>query len=131
MVTTLSRDTFDHVPCAISIKTEAPKSQIFRFENFWLEHEQFNGIFQQAWNTPTSRTVPAQILSAKLKSSRKCLIECEKNLPKLAKTIENTKLVIQFIDLIEEHRDLEIQEWNFRDLLRQHLSSLLEWQKTY
>jgi hypothetical protein len=40
MVTTLSRDTSDHVPCAISIKTEVPKSQIFRFENFWLEQEE-------------------------------------------------------------------------------------------
>jgi hypothetical protein len=50
-VKTLTRDTFDHVPCAISFKTEVPKTQIFRFENFWMEYEQFNdvlipGIFQ-------------------------------------------------------------------------------------
>jgi hypothetical protein len=126
-----SRDTSDHVPCAITIKTEVPKSQIFMFENLWLEHEQFNAIFQQAWNTPTTRTDPAQVLTVKLKSTRKCLKDWQRNLPNLAKTIENTKLVIQFIDRIEEHNDLEIQEWNFRDLLRQHLSNLLEWQKTY
>jgi hypothetical protein len=117
MVKTLSRDTSDHVPCAITIKTEVWKTQIFRFENFWMEHEQFNGMFQQALNTPTIRTDPAEILTAKLKCSRKCLNDWQKNLPKLAETIENIKLANQFIDLIEEHRDLEIQEWNFKDLL--------------
>jgi hypothetical protein len=39
--------------------------------------------------------------------------------------------VIQFIDLLEENKDLEIQEWNFRDILKQHLSKLLQWQITY
>jgi hypothetical protein len=52
-------------------------------------------------------------------------------LPKLAKTIENTKVVIQFIDNIEETRDLEIQEWNFRALLQSHLATHLDWQKLY
>jgi hypothetical protein len=82
-----------------------------------MEHEQFNGMFQQALNTPTIRTDPTQILTAKLKCSRKCLNDWQKNLPKLAETIENIKLANQFIDLIEEHRDLEIQEWNFKDVL--------------
>jgi hypothetical protein len=80
---------------------------------------------------PSHRTNPAQKLTTKLKNSRKCLKDWQKNPPKLAKTIENTKIVIQFIDLIEKHRDLEIQEWNFRDLLRQHLNNLLEWKKMY
>jgi endonuclease/exonuclease/phosphatase family metal-dependent hydrolase len=31
---TLTRDTSDHVPCAITIKTEVPKVRIFRFEKF-------------------------------------------------------------------------------------------------
>jgi hypothetical protein len=47
-------------------------------------------------------------ITAKLKATRKCLKEWQKGLPNLAKTIENSKLIIQFIDLIEEHRDLEI-----------------------
>jgi hypothetical protein len=33
-VRTLSRDTSDHVPCAVSFKTKVLKAQIFRFENF-------------------------------------------------------------------------------------------------
>jgi hypothetical protein len=39
--------------------------------------------------------------------------------------------VIQFIDIIEESRNLEVQEWNFRDILKQHLSKLLECQRIY
>ena len=37
-VTTLSMETSDHVPCLINISTVIPKGQIFRFENYWLEH---------------------------------------------------------------------------------------------
>jgi hypothetical protein len=58
MVKTLSRDNSDHVPFAITIKTEASKSQVFGFENFWLEHDQFNTVFQQAWNIPSNITNP-------------------------------------------------------------------------
>jgi hypothetical protein len=74
-----------------------PKAQIFRFGNFWLEHGQFNEVFQNSWNLPSHKTNPAQIISAKLKRSRKVLKDWQNNLPRLAKTIDNTKLVIQFI----------------------------------
>jgi hypothetical protein len=83
-----------------------------------MEHENFKEVFLEAWNTPQHRTDLDLKISEKMKLSRKHLKEWQKNLPKLAKTIDNTKLVIQFIDLIEEHRDLEVQEWNFRRLLQ-------------
>jgi hypothetical protein len=53
------------------------------------------------------------------------------NLPKLARTIDNTILVIQFIDVMEEARDLDLQEWNFKKLVQNHLNTLLEWQRIY
>jgi hypothetical protein len=70
-------------------------------------------------------------LTAKLKSARKFLKECQKNIPRLASTIENSKMVIQLLDLIEESRDLEVHEWNFEGILQDHLSNLLDWQKIY
>jgi predicted metal-dependent hydrolase len=54
-----------------------------------------------------------------------------KRTAKISQEIKHSKLTIQFIDLIEEHRDLEIQEWNFKKLLQQYLSTLLEWQILY
>jgi hypothetical protein len=70
-------------------------------------------------------------LTAKLKSARKFLKECQKNIPRLASTIEKSKMVIQLLHLIEESRDLEVHEWNFEDILQDHLSNLLDWQKIY
>jgi hypothetical protein len=74
-------------------------------------------MFKEIWALPSYKTDPALKLTSKLKTSRKCLKDRQKSIPKLATTIDNTKLVIQFQDLIEESRDLEIHEWNFRDIL--------------
>uniref|UniRef100_A0ACD6ATW0 Uncharacterized protein n=1 Tax=Avena sativa TaxID=4498 RepID=A0ACD6ATW0_AVESA len=32
--------------------TKVPKSMIFRFDNFWVDHPSFIGVFQQAWILP-------------------------------------------------------------------------------
>jgi hypothetical protein len=32
---------------------------------------------------------------------------------------------------MEEAKDLDLQEWNFRKLLQNHLNTLLEWQRIY
>jgi hypothetical protein len=39
----------DHVPCLININTNIPKSHIFRFENYWLEHDQFMEVVAHGW----------------------------------------------------------------------------------
>lgn len=52
-----------------------------------------------------------------------------KKLPKLATMTENIKLSIQLMDLIEEARDLIIQEWNFLEVLSKNLHCMLEQQK--
>jgi hypothetical protein len=49
-------------------------------------------------------------LTSKLKVARKHLKDWKRNIPRLAATIENIKLAIQFLDMIEECRDLEIRE---------------------
>lgn len=38
-VSTLSTDTSDHTPCLITASTSIPKPLVFRFENYWLEHD--------------------------------------------------------------------------------------------
>jgi hypothetical protein len=107
---TLARDQSDHVPYVINIKTEVPRARIFQFKNYLMDHSNFQQIFQEAWNSSQNRPDPAMNITAKLKATRKTLKDWQKDLPKLATTIENTKLVIQLIDLMEEHRDLEIHE---------------------
>jgi hypothetical protein len=52
-------------------------------------------------------------------------------LSNLKGTISNVKLVLTFINFLEEFRDLSLVEWNFRKLLEEKLISLLKQQKTY
>jgi hypothetical protein len=45
--------------------------------------------------------------------------------------VRQIKLLIEFIDIIEEHRDLSIEEWNLRELLQTKNADLLQIQKIY
>lgn len=47
---------------------------------------------------------------ARFKRTRKAIKEWHMNLPNLNKVIDNIKLVAQFLDLVEENRDLTVQE---------------------
>lgn len=49
-MTTLTRNTSDHVPCLVTIKTSIPKPKLFRFENYWMEHPDFLKIVEEAWS---------------------------------------------------------------------------------
>src|SRR4051812_15566712 len=40
-VKSLAKTSSDHVPCCIEINTTMKKSTLFRFENFWLHHQDF------------------------------------------------------------------------------------------
>jgi endonuclease/exonuclease/phosphatase family metal-dependent hydrolase len=37
-VAALSRPVSNHIPCVVSIQSFIPKSNIFRFENYWTQH---------------------------------------------------------------------------------------------
>jgi hypothetical protein len=52
-------------------------------------------------------------------------------LPSLASTIANFREIIQFLDIVEEFRDLTLEEWNFRNIISSHLANLLEQQRIY
>jgi hypothetical protein len=40
-------------------------------------------------------------------------------------------MVLNFLDTIEEHRDLSLEEWNFRATVQDNLNGLLEQQRIY
>jgi hypothetical protein len=130
-VTGLVRDTSDHTPCVITASTKTPRPLIFRFENYWLEHEDFMAILQQGWSSTSQLHDCAKNLSAKFKNLRRVFKAWKAHLPNLAAVIKTTKDVIQWLDIIEETRDLTLEEWNFRDILNSHLIQLLNQQKIY
>jgi len=124
-------ETFDHWPCSIEISTAIPVAKIFRCESYWLQHENFKNIVQQAWSTPTHLQDHAKRLTAKLKNLRSVLRVWSSNLSSLSKLIEQVKSLIYLMETMELLRDLTIQEWNFRNILYDKLVSLLKMQKVY
>jgi hypothetical protein len=128
----LSRDTSDHTPCVIIAATKVPRPQIFRFENYWLQHDKFMSVMQQGWLLPVASSLDsAKRITAKFKNLRKALKTWKAQLPNLATVIANSREIISFMDILEEMRDLTLEEWNFRRIVSSHLEQLLEQQWTY
>jgi len=99
----LVNETSDHVPCIISISTVIPKKSIFRFENYWMEHQDFLPLVQL-----THENDAAKIITAKFKNLRRVLKEWQRNLSSLKIAIQNVKLALTFFLYLEEFRDLTI-----------------------
>jgi hypothetical protein len=127
----LARGASDHVPWVVNVQINVPKPPIFRFENYWLQLEDFHSIFQGSWTQTLFQLDPVKQLMAKFKRSRKLIQGWHKSLPNLAKLIVKVEMIIQLMDFIEESRDLTIQEWNLKDALVHHLHDLLSKQRTY
>jgi hypothetical protein len=65
----------DHCPCIISVSTKIPRPKIFRFENYWLELQDFQELLNQAWLPPVLQADSAKIITAKFKRLRRVLRE--------------------------------------------------------
>lgn len=128
---TLVREVSDHTPLNISISTSIPKSNLFRFENFWLLREDFKDILMDNWHAPDYINDKAKIVTRKCKNLSGALKAWSSSFSNLKLYITNISLTIKFFDSIEELRDLSLEEWNFRNKLRDKLLTLLEQQRIY
>ena len=131
LVYPLVKPTYDHVPCVISIGTKIPRTKIFRFENYWLQHSDFQQIVANAWHIPVGFEDSAKKINAKLNNVRRGIKLWAKNLPCLKHLISKVNSVIELLDIMEELRNLDQCEWNLRDILKTHVITLLQNQKTY
>jgi hypothetical protein len=61
----------------------------------------------------------------------KALKTWKAGLPNLAAAISKSKELVQFLDVLEEARDLTVEEWNFRNIINNHLRKLLHQQMKY
>lgn len=73
----------------------------------------------------------AKCISFKLNVLRKSLLKWSKNLSRLTALLINCNVVLNILDLIEEHRPLVIYEWNFREIIKLQTIKLLEFKKLY
>ena len=66
----LVKITSDHIPCRISINTKIPRSNIFRFEIFWIEREDFLQVVQESWSNNPVEANPVKQISSWFKNLR-------------------------------------------------------------
>lgn len=131
LVKPLARLISDHVPCVVQIGTTIPKADIFRFENFWVEHEGFFELVSSFWSNHGDDSDAAKNLSAKFKSLRKGLKKWSKSLSKLSSLITNCNMAVSFVDRLEELRDLTLAEWNFRCIIKAKILEYLKYKQIY
>lgn len=121
----------DHCPCIITVSSSIPKGHIFRFENYWLQNQEFQNILTQKWNQTSPHLDSARCLSGKFKILRKSLREWQASVINLKQVICNVRMIIFFIEVLGDFRDLSLMEWNFKEILGNKLLALLEKQKIY
>lgn len=125
-------DPSDHCPCAITISTSIPTKSFFRFENYWIQHVQFLPLVQDGWwNSVIDQQDEAKLITAKFKKLKQSLRVWQASMTTLKTAINNVRLIIHFLEVLGDYRDLSLQEWNFLTLLQNRLFTLLEQQKTY
>jgi hypothetical protein len=66
----LPRPTSDHTPLLVTLSTEIPKSNIFRFENAWLLNNSFLPSILPVWTAAPGHTDAAGNIAGRLKAVR-------------------------------------------------------------
>lgn len=127
----LSKPVSDHIPYVLHIGSCIPKSNLFRFENFWTDHRDFLKTVELHWNNSAVFADATRNLSSKLKQVRAGLRKWSKGFSKLSKLIYNSNWVLLLLDGLEDQRPLSKLENAFRKLVQNHLSSLLESKRKY
>ena len=127
----MAKPIYDHLPCMIKIGTSIPKSKVFRFENYWLNHSSFKQVVHDAWNIPVGHPDCAKKINAKFKNVRRALKLWAKSLSCHKKQIAELNDIIFLWDLIEEYRALLVFVSNCRNILKEFLLTVLNNQKIY
>lgn len=92
----LAKITSDDIPCKVSIGTRIPRSDIFRFENFWADYPEFLDTVLNCWLSSYPTSNMAKLVSAKFKKLRSTLKAWSKGLSNLSLLISNCNKVILF-----------------------------------
>lgn len=131
LVLPLARIILDHLPCKVQIGTSIPKSNIFRFENYWFSHPSCLEAVTSSWTAPVRCSNSAQVISAKFKLLRRIIKHWAKGISNLSKLISHINLTIAFLDKVEEIRPLYLHEATFRNVIKTHIQNLLRMQRIY
>lgn len=120
----LSRPVSYHIPFVLHTGTSIPKSKMFRFEIFWMDHPRFVDLVSLHRNNSPFYANAAKHLVVKLKEVRAGVKAWSKYL--LNKLIYNCNWVLLLLDGLEDQRILSRLESAFRTLVKNHLANLFD-----
>jgi hypothetical protein len=69
----LAHTRSNHVPCVVNIDTVIPKSNLFRFENFWVDQPRFMDCVENSSKQASHKKHCFVMMADKLKSLRYAL----------------------------------------------------------
>jgi exonuclease III len=110
ILSSLTRTTSDHVPLRVDVSTVIPKSNLFRFENYWVKAAGFQDVLTSVWACRTNNNDTSAIVAAKLKETRRAIREWRKQIPRIAQRETDCRIVINLLDRVEEARPLSLYQ---------------------
>jgi hypothetical protein len=126
ILSSLTRTTSDHVPLKIDIATIIPRSNLFRFDNYWAQVDDFRETVGATWSCQTNNTDPSVVLATKLKATKSGLRAWKRKKPNLSQQETDCRVVIKLLDYVEESRALSQPERNMRTLIISILSRVTQ-----
>jgi len=112
-LSSLTRFCSDHVPLLLTASTRIPRSACFRFENSWLLHRNFRAIIHDVLARP-AREGSSKVFVQKLKHCRGACRSWAKRLIPIDQRAQDTRILINILDLLEEQRALQPNEKKLR-----------------
>ncbi|KAF8670729.1 hypothetical protein HU200_050394 [Digitaria exilis] len=122
-LTSLTRSVSNHVPLLLTASTKVPKGACFRFEDAWLHHAAFKDLMQVTLANH-SHGSSAQALVKRLKNCHRACRSWSRQLRPLDQRENDTKSLVDALDLLEEVRPLHHSEDTLRRLAIQGLQAI-------
>jgi hypothetical protein len=104
---------------------------LFLFENFWIQHPGFKETVSNTWKLAIKVSNSVNTLNAKLNNVTVALKKWSKSISQLSLLIEKCQTVLTQIDELEQQRTLSTPEWNFRKILKAHITRLQSYKQQY
>ena len=127
----LSSSVSDHCPLLLANGVGPKKPKSFRFENYWAKMPGFQRVVSKAWTEISCHVEPYQWLFHKLKRTGQKLRSWSKTLFSNSKVQLHMALeVILRLDLMQEKRELSLEERDLRKRIKRRIISLAVLEKS-
>jgi hypothetical protein len=103
------------VPLLVNITTSIPRPNCFRYDRAWALHPEYHDLVVNNWNSVERGDCASKIL-ARLKMTRRLSKQWARRVGHHAQREQDSKAIIDAIDLLEEERPLHPPEARLRSL---------------